>query len=301
MRITSTMLFNQITRALQKNLKALADPSERLSTGKRINKPSDDAIGMSRAMDYKVRIEENNQYMRNTDDAYSFIQYADTVMSSATSSLTRAKELAIQGATDTQSPESRASIAKEVASLRDEMLALANSKMRDRYIFSGYKIDTASFDTSFSYQGDSGEMNVMIDRTATVAVNIPGDTAFSSGGKTFMKTLDDLRYALENNIVNQPNPLTDPPGIREAITELDNDIDQVANVRADIGARLTYLDKQKTNLEDRSFTFKEFLSNTEDADITESVSEISRAEMALQSLRQSAVNIMSQSLLDFLG
>jgi len=292
------MIFNQITRSLQKNLRALADPSERLSTGKRINKPSDDATGMSRAMDYKVRIDENNQYMRNTDDAYSFMEYADTVMSSATSSLTRAKELAIQGATDTQSPESRVSIAKEVAHLRDEMLALANSKMRDRYIFSGYKIDTASFDTSFNYQGDSGEMDVMIDRTASVAVNVPGDTAFSSGGKTFMKTLDDLYVALMADDVDGTKGTN---GIQNAITELDNDIDQVANVRADIGARLSYLDKQKTNLEDRSYTFREFLSNTEDADITESVSEIAKAELALQSLRQSGVKIMSQSLLDFLG
>ena len=177
MRITSSMIFNQVTRSLQRNLKALADPSERLSTGKRINKPSDDPTGMSRAMDYKARIEENNQYMRNTDDAYSFLQYADTVMSSVANSLTRAKELAIQGATETQSAESRASIAEEVAGLRDEMLAAANSKLRDRYIFSGFKIDTAPFDASYIYQGDSGEMNVMIDRTATAAVNITGSKA----------------------------------------------------------------------------------------------------------------------------
>lgn len=291
MRITSSMIFNQVTRSLQRNLKALADPSERLSTGKRINKPSDDPSGMSRAMDYKARIEENKQYMRNTDDAYSFLQYADTVMSSVTSSLTRAKELAIQGATETQSSESRASIAEEVSGLRDEILASANSKLRDRYIFSGFKIDTASFDSSYIYQGDSGEMNVMIDRTATVAVNITGSRAFSYGGKTFMETLDDLYNALQANNTS---------AIQTTIEDLDNALNQIANVRAELGARVSYLDKQKINLEDRNFAFRSFLSSTEDADITADISEVAKAELALQSLQQSGSKIFSQSLLDFL-
>jgi flagellar hook-associated protein 3 FlgL len=291
MRITSSMIFNQVTRSLQRNLKALADPSERLSTGKRINKPSDDPTGMSRAMDYKARIEENNQYMRNTDDAYSFLQYADTVMSSVANSLTRAKELSIQGATETQSAESRASIAEEVAGLRDEMLAAANSKLRDRYIFSGFKIDTAPFDASYIYQGDSGEINVMIDRTATAAVNITGSKAFSYGGTTFMETLDDLYTGLQSNNTS---------AIQTTIEGIDNALDQIANVRAELGARVSYLDKQKINLEDRNFAFRSFLSNTEDADITADVSEMARAELALQSLQQAGSKIFSQSLLDFL-
>ena len=291
MRITSSMIFNQVTRSLQRNLKALADPSERLSTGKRINKPSDDPTGMSRSMDYKARIEENNQYMRNTDDAYSFLQYADTVMSSVTNSLTRAKELSIQGATETQSAESRASIAEEVAGLRDEILASANSKLRDRYIFSGFKINTASFDSSFAYQGDTGEMNIMIDRSATVAVNITGSKAFSYGGTTFMETLDDLYNALQSNNTS---------AIQATIGDLDNALNQISNVRAELGARVSYLDKQKVNLEDRNFAFRSFLSNTEDTDIAADVSEVARAELALQSLQQSGAKIFSQSLLDFL-
>ena len=82
---------------------------------------------------------------------------------------------------------------------------------------------------------------------------------------------------------------------------LDNALSQVANVRAELGARLSYLDKQKINLEDRDFTFRTFLSNTEDADITENISQVAKAELALQSLQQSGAKIISQSLLDFLS
>jgi len=285
------MMFNQLTRSLQKSMNKLSDNSESLSTGKRINKPSDDAAGMSRVMDYKVRISENEQYMRNVDDAYSYLEFADSVMSSASSSLIRAKELAIQGSTGTQSPESRATMAAEVAVLRDEIMDLTASRIRDRYIFSGYKIDTPSFDAGFNYQGDSGEINVMIDRTATTAVNIPGDQVFSYAGTTFMESLDNLNIALQNN---------DEAAIQAIVDDLDNAIDQVSNVRAELGARVAYLDKQKTNLEDRSFQFQIFLSNTEDVDITKAVSEIAKTELALESLRQSGASVMSQSLLNFL-
>jgi flagellar hook-associated protein 3 FlgL len=280
---------------MHKNMRVLYDASDRLSSGKKINKPSDNAFGMTKVMNYKSGINENEQYLRNLDDAYSYLGYADTVMSSVTTNLTRARELAVQASTGTQTAETRANIAVEIANLRDEIFKMSNSKFRDRYIFSGFKTDTAAYDAGYNYQGDSGQINVMIDRNSNIAANIPGDTAFSYGGKTFMETLDDLYNALMDS-----DPVVAQTGAQTAITELDNALGEVSNVRADIGARLSYLDKQKTNLEDRNYSLKTFLSNTEDADIAEAVSEIAKTEMALQSLRTSGAKILSQSLLDFL-
>jgi flagellar hook-associated protein 3 FlgL len=291
MRVTAFTIFNQITRAFHENTRSMAKFSERLTTGKKINKPSEDATSTMKIMNYKVNIKEIEQYKRNISDAEAHLGFAETALSSAANILTRARELAVEAATGTLNPENRAAIAEEIANLRDELLSLANSKFRNRYIFAGFKTDTQAFDSSFNYQGDSGEINVMIDRGATIAVNIPGNIAFSYGGVTFMETLDDLVTALNNN---------DETGIGNAITNIDNALDQVANVRADIGARLNYLDGLKLTQEDRSITFQTFLSETEDTDIAETVSELAKAEIALQSLRQSSAQILSQSLLNFL-
>jgi len=124
-----------------------------------------------------------------------------------------------------------------------------------------------------------------------VAINVPGDTAFSVSGTTFFKTVDDLRIALENN---------DITSIRASITSLDNAINQVSNVNADIGSRLAYLENQRNRIEDNDIMLKTILSNTEDADIAETVSELSKAEAALQAMRQSGARVISQSLMDFL-
>lgn len=291
MRVTPFIIFNRLTGSFQKNLKDLLDIHNKLSTGKKFDKPSDDVIGISKAMDYRLSINANEQYRKNIDEATSYLSFTEGIMESVTETLTRAKELAVRGATGTESAESRASIAKEVANLKDQLLSLANSKLRDRYVFSGFKTNTSAFNAAGTYQGDTGIMNVMIDKGATIALNVPGSTAFSYGGGTFFNVLDNLRTALENN---------DVAGIQASLTPLDGSIDQVLNVRADLGARLNYLDGQSNRLEDSNFALKGILSNVEDTDIAEALGELSKTEAALQSLRDSSARIISQSLLDFL-
>lgn len=293
MRITTFTLFNQLTRSLNDNLRSMSRLSDMLASGKKINNPSDDVAGMMKAMDYKVSINEIEQFKRNIDEAYSSLSFTDTSMSSMTNALTRARELVVQGSTDSVSTEDRVAMAEEIANLRDEIMSLANSKFKNKNIFSGVKTDTQAFDSSFDYQGDSGEVNVMIDHNATMAINIAGSEAFSSGGTSFMKTLDDLYDAF----MNTSSTATD---ISAYIDDIDDALDQTANVRADIGARLNHLENRRSNLEERDVALKTFLSETEDTDIASTVSEIAKTELALESLRQSGAATLSKSLLDFL-
>lgn len=295
MRIGSFTIFNQLTRSLNDNLRTMSRLSNMLASQKRINNPSDDVSGMMKVMDYKVSINEIEQYRRNIDEANEHLSYAETTMSSVSNALTRAGELANQASSGTQNADTRAALAEEVANLRDEIMSLANSKFRNTYIFSGFKSDTQSFDATFNYQGDSSEINVMIDSNATIAMNIPGDQVFGSGATSIMGALDSLYNAL----INTDNAVAQT-GAQTALTTIDSALDQIANVRADIGARLNHLDDRKSNLDDRDITLKTYLSEIEDTDLASTISEISKTEVALQSLRQSGAEVLSQSLLDFL-
>jgi flagellar hook-associated protein 3 FlgL len=243
-------------------------------------------------MDYKVSINEIEQYKNNIDSADSYLNYTETTMSSVTNSLTRARELAVQAANGTQNAQTRQAIEAETASLRDEVMRLSNSQFRNKYIFSGYSTDTAAFNSSYNYQGDSGMVNVIIDSGATMALNITGDNAFTSGGVSYMQTLENLRSALNTNDVTV---------IQNSITAIDSALSQVSNVRADIGSRLSSLEGLKQNQSDRAFTFEKLLSDTENTDIAKTISEIAKTELALESLRQAGGQVITRSLLDFLG
>ncbi|MBI4849272.1 MAG: flagellar hook-associated protein FlgL [Nitrospirae bacterium] len=302
MRITSFAIFNQMTRSLQERLRDMSIYSDRLSSGKKINKPSDDAFGMMKAMDYKVTINEFDQYKKNIDEADSQLSLTDTIMNSVYLQISSAKELATQGANGSLTAENRAAIAPAVANIRDEVMRLSQTTSGGRYIFSGYKTDTKPFDVDFNYQGDTNAMNVLIDRDSTMAMNVLGNEAFSVNGTTFMEILDDLTYALENDKMDQDplNPL-DPPGIRQALSALENAIDQITQVRADVGAKMKRLEDLQSSLDDRNLTYNTLLSNTQDTDIAETVTEITKIQVALESLRASGAKVISQSLLDFLN
>jgi len=291
MRVSTFMIYNMLTRSLNYNLGELERYSEMLSTGKKINKPSDDISGMSKALNYKFGLDEVQQYMSNVDDATSYLSYTDTVMSTASQDLTRAREIAMEAANGTLNDDDRQILAEEVDELVSDLLNLANSRLGNRYIFSGYRTDTQAFDSSFNYQGNSGEISVMIDTNATIAINIPGDQAFTVGGKTYFEMLDDLKNALLNNDVTT---------IQNSITEIDDALTQVSKIRADVGARLSTLEDKKSALEDRQYNLTAWLSDAQDADIAEASSEIAKLETALQALRLAGSEAVSNTLLNFL-
>lgn len=292
MRITQFMIYEKISNAFRKNMADIASLQNRLATGKKVSKPSDDVIGAIRAIDYKVNINYNNQYKRNVTEATLQLNFTETVINSVSDALIRLKELAIQGADSSMSLQNKEAIAKEVEGLRDYLLNLANSKFKGRYIFSGFKTDTVPFDSNnFSYLGDSGVMNVLIDKDTFIPVNIPGDEAFIFNGETFMEIANDLKNALLSNDIG---------AIRDSLEKINGSFVVLEKVVADIGARMNRLEDQINRLEDSLFSLKEALSVTEDADIAETVTEYSKAELALQALRQTAARGLYQSLFDFL-
>lgn len=291
MRITQFMIYDRILKAFQENSTEIAALQTRLATGKKINKPSDDVIASIRAMDYKLSISSNNQYKKNITEAQSHLSFTETVLNSVSEVLMRLKELAIQGADSSINAKNRESIAKEVEELTKHLLNLSNSRFRDRYVFSGFKTDTTPFDSNFSYIGDSGIMNVMIDVNTVIPINIPGNYAFEFNGETFMKISDDLKNSLLNNDIN---------GIKDSISKLDGSASVIDKVLADIGARMNRFEDQADRLDNSSINLRSALSLTEDDDIAETTIHYSKAELALQALRQTAARGIYQSLFDFL-
>ncbi len=291
MRITSFTIFNQLTRSLSDNLRNLSRYSDRLSSGKKISKPSDDVSIMSKSMDYKITLNELDQYGKNIDEADAHLSFADSVMSSITTVLTRSRELAVQGSSEILSNSDRTALANEIQIMRDNIASLSNSKYRSRYIFSGFDTDSQSFDAGYNYQGNSGEIKVLIDNNSTVSLNMPGDSVFGDGATSLMGVLDQFNTDLLSGNV---------AGIQGAITSLDTALDNMADVRAELGVKLRYLDDQRDNLDNRGFNIKSLLSATEDSDIADTVSQVQKIEFALESLRAAGSKSFSQSLWDFI-
>src|SRR5690606_27084236 len=112
---------------------------------------------------------------QNLEVANSFLSLTDSALGELTDVLNRAKELAIQMASSTnQTADSREAVSKEVKQLGLRAIQIGNSRMGDKYIFAGYQMNRAPFDTEGNYYGDMGSFEIEMDRGQRIAVNLPG-------------------------------------------------------------------------------------------------------------------------------
>lgn len=334
MRITSFMIYDQLTRSLQRNLEDLADLHARLSSGKKINKPSDDVIGLMRSLDYRVSINANDQYRRNIDEGEAQLGFIDAAMTSLSKAIDRAKGLAVSGAGGTLDADVRATLAQDALQVRNTLLNLGNSRFRDRYVFSGFRTDQPAFNpATFGYQGDAGLINAPIDRTATIPVNVPGSSAFAytlpapqvttiSGGRfahytpgagttvqVEIRDTDDTTvldtFSFSNvieavDILSTALAADDVTRSEALVGVLGSFQDQAVTVQAEVGVRLAQLGNQRDRLSAVTLTLQQALSSVEDADTARTATELNKVETALEALLKSSSRILSQSLLDFL-
>ncbi|MUG44435.1 flagellin [Paenibacillus woosongensis] len=126
MRISHNFPAFMINNTLQKNVKASSSSLEKLSSGLRINKASDDAAGLAISEKMRAQIRGLNQASRNVQDGISLVQTADGGLQEITDILQRQRELVIQGLNDTLTDEDRRKIDLELHQLTDEIESLSN-------------------------------------------------------------------------------------------------------------------------------------------------------------------------------
>lgn len=110
----------QARRRLDQSTRSLSVSLERLSSGLRINRASDDAAGLAIADSLSTDTRVFGQAVRNANDAVSLLAIAEGAVQSLSTSLLRMRELAEQSANGTLSNAQRAALHQEAAALREE-------------------------------------------------------------------------------------------------------------------------------------------------------------------------------------
>ncbi len=177
------MQYNQVQKNISKNRTDMSDLQNQASTQKRINKPSDDPLATTRVLASRTEEKTNGQFAKNINQAKSFLEFTDQALNELTELLVRAKELAISQSSDASAgSESRKMASKEVEQLYGQSVQIANRKLGERYIFSGFKTQTRPFEVTGEYAGDDGDLKVQTQKDQFIAVNLPGSKIFEGKG-----------------------------------------------------------------------------------------------------------------------
>lgn len=183
MRIADKMQFNQVAANVQKNRSEMSDLQNQAATQKRVNKPSDDPLAAARVLSARSEEKINSQFIKNINQAKSFLEFSDTSLGELSEILVRAKELAIAMSSDASaSEEIRKVTASEIEQIYNQSIQIGNRKMGDRYIFGGFQTQKSPFDQNGEYAGDDGDIKIQTSKDAFIAMNIPGEKVFLGRG-----------------------------------------------------------------------------------------------------------------------
>lgn len=175
-RVTDNAQFGSIVDNLFSIRKQYQDVMEKMSSQKNINKISDDPLGVTRIISFKQTNQAIDQYKTNVENTSSWLSITEGKLNNANDILTQATELAVSQSSATANAQTRKIAAQKVQAIKDQMLSLANSKLGDRYLFSGSRDDVAPFTVD--------EGSAKIDPPEAGGANTYGGTVVQSGTYT---------------------------------------------------------------------------------------------------------------------
>ncbi|TWG98643.1 flagellar hook-associated protein 3 FlgL [Nocardioides sp. J9] len=291
-RVTQRMLTEGSLYNLQNGLGRLAKIQEHLSTGRVINRPSDNPTGTTSSMRLRSSIADQAQYARNAQDGLGWLTQVDSTLDSVTNTVKRARDLALQGANGASAGSvTRDAIATEVDGLRDELLARANATYLDSPVFGGVTAGSRAYDDAGNYVGTLGDVNRRVADGVVVKVDVNGPDVFGDGPSSVFAELEALSTALRAG---------DQAGISAAIDTLNARIDTVTSARTAAGTRFQRLEQADQLATDAGISLRTQLSTIESADLAKTTVELKLQEVAYQASLAATSRVMQPSLLDFL-
>jgi len=292
MRVTQKMVMDDLVKSLSNINSRIASLEEKASSGKRINKPSDDPAAYYKTLDINSAKNSITQFETNLSSGKNWLSSTDSALGSVYDLLVRAKEITLANSNDTVSANERKNAAQEVSGIFEQVVQTGNTQVGSSFIFGGTEILSEPFDSNGEYNGNQANIEIEIDKNKRMVINCNGKDVFKKdGGEDIFNILNDLKTGLENN---------DKVTIQAQIDKLDSAMDQISDYRANVGAKINHIDNTSVWFQDSKSRLDVLLSDNQDADMTEVITDLAREQTALQATLSSAAKVISYSLVDFL-
>ncbi len=270
-----------------------------MSTGKRVNVPSDDPTAAAREVENQTMSSAVDQYTSNVSTVLSMVQTADSALSGVVTQLTQAVTLGTEAATGTTNSENQQAILQEVQGIVQSVVAAANTSFHGVYLFAGTKSTTVPFTadasdpTGYLYNGSGDTNEVGVGEGLSVVMNVPGSQLFQgpTAATSVLGSLQGLVTALQSGSSTDIGTATN--NISAAISNLGQQRVIYGNSESQLTSQQTALQQETTNLatEENSLVGVDMVSVT---------LQFAQAQLANQAALAAAARVLPQSLLDYL-
>ncbi|MGQ3685528.1 MAG: flagellar hook-associated protein FlgL [Candidatus Loosdrechtia sp.] len=297
-RVNLEIFVNTTLANIQQNMSNMNKLQEQISTGKKINRPSDGPADTRNILRLQTEYLRLNQYSSNIQTAKQSLDFNASVLQNTSDILQRIRELTMQGVSSSVDQDGRNKIATEINQLLESVLQEANSSLVGRYIFAGTKTTTLPFEamrnsngqiSEVNYNGNREKIALRIGPNTNVTVNQPGSEVFTDN--ELLSSIIQIRDALSGGTVSLA---------REQLNNLDNASKGILDAIAKAGSISNTLELVDNKVADTKLSLQNILSSTESADLAELVLRLREQENIFQASLAFSALIFKTSILDYL-
>ncbi|MFP4975369.1 flagellar hook-associated protein FlgL [Paenibacillus sp. CN-4] len=303
LRVTSNMMNSQLLLNLNRNARTMNDTQLQLASGRKINKPSDDPVGITYSLRYRAELSSNEQYQNNVDSALSWLDFNDTVLGQAGDVIQRVRELTVKAATGSNPQSALNSINEEMMQLKEQLVDIANSTLNGKYIFNGEKYTEkpydyvkgtdGTYDVTKDIKTDTGVMNYIVGDGVRMPINMNGNDVFGKTGEpdNLFTIINNLSGALKAGNISE---------ISSQLGLIDTRTDTILSARAEIGAKTNRVELMQDRLSDLNINLTDLQAKSEDADYEELIMKSKVQENIYNASLSVGAKIISTTLVDFI-
>ena len=297
MRITFGAMHRNAEAGIETAATRLMEFQRQVSTGKRIEKPSDDPSAMLGSVGEHNETAAIDQYARATDTVGSRLAVVDTVLSDLISQLESAQVASASARGSSKTQIQRDSAATELESVRDTIFSDMTTAFNGSYLFSGSNSTVPPYSRPpggpvSPYAGSVNEMLVDVDQQRAVKITFNGQllTQGADAQDIFVE-FDNLIAAVRAG---------NDAGIDAGMDALSRMFDRVSTAQGRVGADMRTVDEQKLRLDELKRSSTKRISALEDTNMAEAISGMAQADAAYRAALGAASTVTKQSLMDYL-
>lgn len=287
-RITQSTMATTALRGLQTSLGLVQDLQQQLSSGRRVNSPSDDPAATAAAMTFRSQRAADEQYLRNADIATARLNVTDNALTQLSDRLRAARDVLVQSQNGAIGAGSLTALSQQILSVRQDVIDLYNTRYLDRPVFGGTVAASVAVDPSGVYVGDDGDVIIRISGDATVRTDVKG-TAVGADTVPALLTQIAADVAAANG-----------SGVATGLDSLDAALSKVQQTLGDVGARSDRVNTARTLVDSARLDLTSKISDNEDVDLPLTIMHLQAQQVAYQSALSAAAKITQTSLVDFL-
>jgi flagellar hook-associated protein 3 FlgL len=271
--------------------KRMAQLQEQISSGKAIQRASEDPGGTRSVMTLRAEQTRMSQYAQNIDNGLLRLNATRTQVDSVNDQLLKARDLVIQGQASNSTASSRSALAAQIDVIASSLLVAANSDFAGRALFTGSTSAATAYNAGGTYIGDTNAVTTRVDDFgSTVRIELNGPKIFGADATNAFAVLTSIADSLRNT----------PANLAANLTSLDSVITTARGAQATVGSRINQLNELRDVSADRILSITGALAAVEDTDLTKTIMELTMQQTSYEAALYATASIMQPSLMDFL-